>query len=211
MFLAWAVFFVGLNLARILAYEVDLQKVPEVTEAPKPPNYYQKIGVSPLISEDDLRAEWKKYGIKHHPDKKTLTIAEHEDYIEKQRIFNTLLNGVLRCQYDKKNRIKGRWRSITCQQAFNTEGPPKPKAHPQARPAAPIVTVEVGPGPENRVPSVNSVPGVKAVKVAAAKAWNFGFVYEWVRFKAAVADGANKVFSALEYFQWIHVGNVFAL
>lgn len=74
LLLAGAVIFLGLNLARILASEINLHKVPKVTETPRPPNYYERIGVSPMISEQDLKVAWKKYNLKNHPVSKRVQL-----------------------------------------------------------------------------------------------------------------------------------------
>ncbi|KAG8163685.1 hypothetical protein KVR01_006982 [Diaporthe batatas] len=226
LIIIWALLFAGLNIARLLSSEIGLRNTPMVNEALKPPNYYEELGVSPLISEEDLRGVWKRYSLEHHPDKVSLTahnLDEAEDYIRKSKMFETLLKGRLRCEYDRENRIKGRWQATRCREAFKEEyrellqeelemkqtpltSESRMKAEPGARPKAPAVTVELGPQPENHLPSVDSIPGVKALKSGAAEVWNYGIVYNWVYFKALVADCSEKIYSFLASFSNIHFG-----
>jgi hypothetical protein len=44
-----------------------------------------------------------------------------EKYLATHEIFDTLLNGRLRCEYDKEHRIKGKWPFQTCHDAFREE------------------------------------------------------------------------------------------
>lgn len=65
--LVWGVIMVGLNLGRILASEVELSKLPKVVDIPKPPNYYQILGVTPLVSDEELKQLKRKFNVEEHP------------------------------------------------------------------------------------------------------------------------------------------------
>lgn len=163
---------------------------------------------------------------------------------------------MLRCEYDRDHRIKGRWQAIRCRQAFpeaykarlyeeyeevreqqeaaaaaksggrkvkvkveaekpkplrvkvEKQQPLKsesgrkvpPQAPPQARPAVPVVTVELGPEPKNLLPSVDSIPGVKALKTGVAEVWDYGLWYSWIQLKETVADCHERISWSFTYF-----------
>ncbi|KAH8756700.1 hypothetical protein F5883DRAFT_525992 [Diaporthe sp. PMI_573] len=93
-----------------------------VVKLPKPPNYYEMLGVDPLVDDTTLRQIKKKFNRENHPDKVEGDRGEVlEKYLATHEIFDTLLNGRLRCEYDKEHRIKGKWPFQTCHDAFREE------------------------------------------------------------------------------------------
>lgn len=67
LILAWAVLMVGSNIARVLMLPEFFVRAPPRQEVAQPPNYYQMLGVTPLVDSSTLRKLRSKYTRELHP------------------------------------------------------------------------------------------------------------------------------------------------
>lgn len=65
--LAWAGIMAGSNLARVLMLPDFFVRIPQREEVPKPPNYYEILGVTPLVDDAKVRQMRRKYLLEFHP------------------------------------------------------------------------------------------------------------------------------------------------
>lgn len=166
--LLWALMMVSFNIARVLMLpEIFTRDEPRETGPPKEPNYYERLGVDPLVSDATLKQLWRNFSLEMHPvseefqfpsacapplsfsigggnsarrlgfrKKYPPAIADHVIRLQDKRahdpevtakfvvvrdMFDTFMDGMRRCEYDKKHRIKGKWGVQTCRDAFRKE------------------------------------------------------------------------------------------
>lgn len=65
--IAWAVMMVGSNVARVLMLPDFFVRVQEREVVPKSPNYYEILGLDPLVDDSTLRQMRKKLLLEMHP------------------------------------------------------------------------------------------------------------------------------------------------
>lgn len=160
-------------------------------------------------------------------DKLGNTEESVDNFIEKTKIFDTLQNGRLRCEYDKEHRIKGKWPFQTCRDAFREEyrkimrstwerfketfpeeqkeawekqGGPKPRDSNRGEPGRPKIKVEVKVEPEPE-------PEIFEVVKGAGTRVKDGLVYWLFVAKDAVVECSESVSSFLGSF-WSIFGTV---
>ena len=55
---------------------------------------YQKLGISPYLSDEQLRREGKKLLLKHHPDKNENKEESSKNFIEIKEILSISMNAL---------------------------------------------------------------------------------------------------------------------
>ena len=65
-----------------------------------PPNYYHDFGVSTTTCDKSLKAQFRKYSLMYHPDRKPGPEAEGQ-FMRLRKIYESLTNPVLREAYNK--------------------------------------------------------------------------------------------------------------
>lgn len=175
LILLWAFMMVSFNIARVLMLpEIFVRDAPRDAGAAKEPNYYERLGVDPLVSDATLKQLWRNLSLEMHPVSKQFqfpsacatlylyiyilvvgtrvaalgfekkkkkkrfspSIADNiirlqdkrahdpevtAKFVAVREIFDTLMDGRRRCEYDKEHRIRGKWAVQTCHDAFRKE------------------------------------------------------------------------------------------
>lgn len=81
--------------------------------------------------------------------------------------------------------------------------PDPPEAQqPQTSPAVPVVNVQVNTESGDRVPGVESIPGVEPVVSAIEQVWTHGVVHCWIILKIYIVDFAHALTTCVDYLHW---------
>ncbi|KAG6356201.1 hypothetical protein INS49_015588 [Diaporthe citri] len=111
----------NIQVGRVLGLPEFFVRTGPREEVAKEPNYYEILNVSPLVDDETLRQLRRKHLLELHPDKVGDDSRALNTFLILREVFETLTDGVRRCEYDEVHRIKGKWSVQTCHDAFREE------------------------------------------------------------------------------------------
>jgi len=88
----------------------------------KQKDYYQTLGVSETVSEEDLKKAYRKLAVKHHPDKNPANRKDAEEkFKEISAAYYVLSDSKRRSQYDQKRKFGHGAENFAGSQGFNVD------------------------------------------------------------------------------------------
>jgi DnaJ-class molecular chaperone len=74
-------------------------------------DHYQRLGLDPLASLDEIKAAWRRLAKKHHPDRNQGDEFAHQRFAELNEAYQVLSDPQRRAAFDREYRLNHRGRS----------------------------------------------------------------------------------------------------